>query len=118
MEGCSGAAAGAGGGLRGRALALDSASCQPRFLAAAFAIASRSSGSATFPSSRRTSDGSGASFGAGRTSSRHGGRATGSTLPTRNRSDCTARPRARSCAVITSPSIESSCAHVELAART
>lgn len=114
--GC-GAAGGTGGGaLRGRALA--SASCQPRFLAAAFAIASRSSRSATLPSSCRTSIGSGASFGVGRTSSRQGGRATGSTLPTRKRSDCTGRPRARSCVVIASPSIESSCAHVELAART
>jgi hypothetical protein len=48
---------------RGR-FASSSICCQPRLRAAAWAMASRSSGSGTLPTSRRTSAGSGTSGGA------------------------------------------------------
>nr|WP_272417085.1 hypothetical protein [Polyangium jinanense] len=92
--------------------------CHPRFFAAARRIASRSASSATCSISAASGSGSFTAGGAVRTSFRVFARSGGSTGPTRKRSDSTAMPRALSCARIGSHSIESSCAHVALAART
>jgi hypothetical protein len=93
--------------------------CHPRFFSAAYRIASRSSASCTRATSPATFAGSRTATGAVRTvSSRVLLRSGASTVPTRNRNASTGTPRARSCAMMGSPSIDNSCAHVALATRT